>query len=447
MKRLKILFVFILIFTGAVIYRSIKTAEKEYPYIKIPKDIQEVGEFKNSTFLIKKNGKYGLMRADTTIVVEPMWDSVESFNERGYSRVGKNGKYGVINEHQDIVIPIIYDEIKPTSEKNFIVSKDKKWGVVNWKNNEVIPIKYESITGTKFEKYIIKENGKYGVINIFGNVIIKPKYTGLSQINRKTYIVSTGKGKKYYILGSRNDFTEADIDLSSKYDKILSFCDHVAIVRKEGADFILDLYSYEMKILGYDYNVAGDFVNRMAVVRNRNGKYGIINEDGEVVIEPEYEYLSLEGDGMVLFKEGKNYGYMDIMENIVIPAAFREITPFYKDRAIFKVNGREGVVNIKGKVVILPEYMEVVGIRDNLYILRTEKGVGVFDEKGKTVIEPKYYGITFFGKNNFKIMDKGIVRIINYAGKEILSVKASEIRGEWKDRGQINLKDRIYIFI
>lgn len=378
MKQLRILLVFIFALIGAFVFRDIKTTE-EYPYIKIPKDIEEVGEFKNGTFSIKKNGKYGLMRADRTIVVEPIWDSVESFNERGYSRVGKDGKYGVINN--------------------------------------------------------------------FGNILIRPKYRGLSQINKKTYIVSTGKGEKYHILGSRNDFTEADIDLSSKYDKILSFCSHVAIVRKDGMDFILDLYSYEMKILGSNYKVVSDFINRMAVIKGRNGKYGLINEEGDIVIEPEYQYLSLEGEDMVLFREGKNYGYMDRMENIIIPAAFKEITPFYKDRAIFKINGKEGVVDITGKVIVLPEYMEVIGIRDNLYILRTEKGVGVFNEKGKAVIEPKYYGITFFGKNNFKVMDRGIVRIINYAGKEMLNVKASEITEEWKDKGQINLKDRIYLFI
>lgn len=446
MKKLRILFVFIFALIGAFVFRDIKTTE-EYPYIKIPKDIEEVGEFKNGTFSIKKNGKYGLMRADRTIVVEPIWDSVESFNERGYSRVGKDGKYGVINEHQDIVIPIIYDVVKPVFSKQFIVSKEKKWGVVNWKNNEVIPIKYENVTETKYEKFIVREKGKYGVINNFGNILIRPKYRGLSQINKKTYIVSTGKGEKYHILGSRNDFTEADIDLSSKYDKILSFCSHVAIVRKDGMDFILDLYSYEMKILGSNYKVVSDFINRMAVIKGRNGKYGLINEEGDIVIEPEYQYLSLEGEDMVLFREGKNYGYMDRMENIIIPAAFKEITPFYKDRAIFKVNGKEGVVDITGKVIVLPEYMEVIGIRDNLYILRTEKGVGVFNEKGKAVTEPKYYGITFFGKNNFKVMDRGIVRIINYAGKEMLNVKASEITEEWKDKGQINLKDRIYLFI
>ena len=29
----------------------------------------------------------------------------------------------------------------------------------------------------------------------------------------------------------------------------------------------------------------------------------------------------------------------------------------------------------------------------------------------------------------------------------MLNVKASEITEEWKDKGQINLKDRIYLFI
>lgn len=420
----------------------------EYPYIKIPKDIEEVGEFKNNAFLIKKNGKYGIMRVDTTIIIEPIWDYMENFNSNGHSIVGKKGKYGVINEHQDVLIPVIYDSVKYSSApNNFIVSKDNKWGVVNWKNNKIIPVIYDGIIETEFEKFIIKQGNKYGVANSFGNIIVPLQYTGLSQINKRTYVGIIEKGEKYHIIGSKNDFTKTTIDLSDKYDAILSYCSHMSIVKKDGMDFLMNLDNYEMKILGKNYKVVSDFINRMAIIKTKSGKYGVINEEGAIIIEPKYQYLSLESDDMILFKAGKNYGYMDRMENIIIPAVFREITPFYKDRAIFKVDGKEGVVDIKGEVVVMPEYLEVVGIKDNVYILRTENGVGVFDKKGNTIIPPKYHSITFFGKSNFKVLDKGIVKIMNYAGKEIFSVKASEILAEWKDIGQINLKDKIYIFI
>lgn len=445
MKRL---IIFTLLLTIAILFKSMKVTEKEYPYIKIPKDIEEVGEFKNNAFLIKKDGKYGIMRIDTTIAVEPVWDYVDSFNSNGHNIVGKNGKYGVINEHQDILIPIIYDSIKFSSVPNsFIVSQNNKWGVVNWKNNEIIPVSYEGIIETEFEKYIIKENGRYGVANSFGNIIVPIKYIGLSQINKKTYIGVLERGGKYHIIASKNDFTEATTDLSDKYDAILSYCPHMSIVTKDGMDFLMNLNNYKMKILGNNYKVVGDFINRIAVIKDRNRKYGIINEEGTIIVEPKYQYLSIEENDMILFKEGKKYGYMDRMENIIIPAVFKELTPFYKDRAIFKVDGKEGVVDIKGEVVVMPEYLEVVGIKDNVYILRTEEGVGVFDKKGNVIIPPKYYSITFFGKSSLKVLDRGIVRIINYAGKENLRVKASEIRSEWKETGQINLKDRIYIFM
>ncbi len=447
LKKTNWLIIFALLLTAASLYSRVKTPKTEYPYIKIPKDIEEVGEFKNDTFLIKKAEKYGLMRIDTTIVVEPVWDFIDSFNKNGYSIVGENGKFGVINKHQDITIPIMYDSIKSTSSNNFIVSENGKWGIVDWKNNSVVPVKYENISETKYGKYIIKENGKFGVINTFGNIIIPAGYTGLNQINRKTYIAATGKHEKIHIIGSNNDFSEVNIDLYDKYDKILSYCYHMSIVQKDGINYLLNLNTYEMKILGKDIEIIGDFVNRMAVIKDKKGYYGVINEEGNVVIEPKYQYLSLEGNELILFKCGKDYGYMDRMENIIIPAAFKEITPFYKDRAIFKVNGKEGVVDIRGKAVVPPEYMEVIGIKDDAYILRTEKGVGVFGKKGNIIIEPKYYSITFFGKNNFKVMDRGTIRIFNYAGKEVFSIKASEIVGEWREKGQINLKDKIYLFI
>ena len=447
--RKKTIIVFSAIFVVLVffVFKKAETIYPKYPYVEIPEDIEEVGKFENGVFIIKKNGKYGLMRIDTTIAADPVWDSIEKFNENGHSIVKRGKKNGVINEHQDIIIPLEYDFVKYVKyAKNFIVCKAGKWGIVNWKNNIILPLEYDGITETKYGKYIVKKGMFYGVANSFGNTILSPKFIALNQINRKTYIGLTEKSRKYHIIGSDNDFTEAKLDLSDKYDRVLSFCPHMSIVKKGEDDFLLNLTSYDMKLIGSGYKVVSDFTNQMAVIQDRNGREGVINEEGDVIIEPKYQMLSLEEDDLILFKEGKNYGYMDRMENIVVPAAFKELTPFYKDRAIFRIDGKEGVIDIKGQVVVMPEYMEVIGIKDNIYILRTEKGVGVFDKKGREIIPAKYYSITFFGDNALKVIDKDNVKIFNYAGKEILSVKLSDIQKEWKDNGQLNLKKKIYLF-
>ena len=79
------------------------------------------------------------------------------------------------------------------------------------------------------------------------------------------------------------------------------------------------------------------FEEGLAVVKYR-GKYGAINQKGEFVIEPSFFDLLGPSDGLLLFARKENrYGYMDLKGNIVIKPQFDTAYPFHEGRALVRL--------------------------------------------------------------------------------------------------------------
>ena len=77
------------------------------------------------------------------------------------------------------------------------------------------------------------------------------------------------------------------------------------------------------------YDNINEFENGKAAFIN-NGKWGIINVKGEIIIKPKYDFLLTRRDGLFVFgKESGNhswmYGLLDTCGNTIIPAKYSKI--------------------------------------------------------------------------------------------------------------------------
>ena len=68
-------------------------------------------------------------------------------------------------------------------------------------------------------------------------------------------------------------------------------------------------------------------------VSNNDGKYGILKNGGEVVIEPQYDWISsvLAKNGYRLFRQNDLYGYLNENGNVVIEPQFEDANSFRSD--------------------------------------------------------------------------------------------------------------------
>ena len=81
------------------------------------------------------------------------------------------------------------------------------------------------------------------------------------------------------------------------------------------------------------FEKASEFSEGLSVVKYK-GKYGAINRKGEFVIEPRFRYLAGPSEGFFAFATRKNrVGYMDIEGRVVIKPAFKDASFFFEGRA------------------------------------------------------------------------------------------------------------------
>lgn len=158
---------------------------------------------------------------------------------------------------------------------------------------------------------------------------------------------------------------EHEVNPDEREDDYKSFSDGLIAVYRNGA------YGYMNKdrdlVIPYTYKDAGNFKDGLAIV-SRKGKYGVIDKTGKMVVPFNYDWLSNYSDGLALYT-GKNhwndsfsYGYIDKKGNIVIKAKWNRACEFSEGLAAVMVgeygSGKWGIVDKLGNYVVNPIFDE-----------------------------------------------------------------------------------------
>ena len=225
-----------------------------------------IATFRNSL------NKWGCVDKKGKILIEPKYkNSVIFLNGKAVAETDK-GVMVIDKKEKTLIGAGEYQYISPgeTGSTCYIVNIDGNYGLVNEKNKFIINPQYDDLFFDGEDLLVFKnDKGKYGWCDLKGNVVIKPKYESASGFrNEKLSSYSIAKDKYGFI------DKKGKIKINAKYDNASYFHEGKAFVEKDG-------------------------------------KWGIINEDGDIIAEPQFEYI-LPHIGKVLFaKIGGKYGIID----------------------------------------------------------------------------------------------------------------------------------------
>ena len=244
-------------------------------------------------------------------VIEPRFESANSFHE-GLARVKMGGKYGFIDKMGRFVIVPQFDRAYDFSEGLSLVTYDNRYGgdpkcgyIDKWGKFVVEPkFKIISPTAYSFSEGLAAINSglgykplpsdKYGYIDKNGKIVIEPKYKVVSDFH---------EGLAYAKL--ENNAGRGFIDKTGKF----------------------------VFLLNEQYGFFGDFRENLALIETlieRRAKWGYIDKNGQLVIEPVFEYASNFAEGLSCvqkIEQGK-YGYIDKTGQFVIEPIFKEASDF-----------------------------------------------------------------------------------------------------------------------
>ena len=301
--------------------------EKVHPLMF--KDSNSEVPYEKSVLKYEKGNKYGIIDFNGKKITEPIYDSIETLlYKEGCLLVEENNKYGIINIKGKVVIKPEYDGIIADGyyEEE---TKYKKAGFI--------------VTKKKDEGY------RYGYINSNGNIILKPEYNELHRITEETE-------KDIYILAFKNKMAGIYINkkqiLEHEYEEIeYDIKNKLFIVQKSSKQGVYDKKGNKILDTIYDYiMISGNRINtkKEDVIKiydingnekntdesstilsteneeyfiniDKNEKFGIINKNGDVLIENKYNYIEFIFDNTFIVSLDGVLGVIDINENIKLP--------------------------------------------------------------------------------------------------------------------------------
>jgi hypothetical protein len=361
-----------------------------------------------SMFSKKDSLKYGFLNSMGKIVIEAKYIYASDFF---------NGKSNIIS---DSIPGILF---KDGSEKIFpqfdatywykddlgLAVKNEKYGFINQNGDIIVPLKYEDAFPFYDGYASIKSNDNWNYINEEGRVIFSDSlifsYRPIIE-NKAVFMVSGQEVEKRKRMHSE-DRTGSQV-----------FVEYLNQIKKQQLkEGLIDINGKIVIEPIYD-EISGYFIHGFMRVRN-NGKAGIINEEGKIIIPIEYENVLDFKNNMFTAEKESKWGIIDTGNNVIIPFEYGRIRHFENDLALITTKGT-GYVNMDNKIIIEPQYsFNLSGdFFNGIALIKKDNQYGFINKNNQIVIPVTYdNALPFEGKETI-VQKDGFSFFINQKGEK-----------------------------
>ena len=270
------------------------------------KDVKSLGDGVQKEFIVQNSeGKYGIVASDKSIVLDPNYEDIKQISGKDIYVVKENGKWKIINKDKSIEITDNFDDVKSINDINIVVKKENKYGIINTQEDEKVPADYEDISYAFGENYIAKKDGKYGVINLNNETKLDFNYESLTYYKVADILVGDTENLESNIINNAFEVKLtgilSKIDIDKGYMRVLT----------EGA--------YKYYNLKFEEKKSAEVLTKNTIfLDNKDGKYGYINNRGEVVVDYKYDDATEQNEyGFVSVNSQGKWGSLDQNGNVV----------------------------------------------------------------------------------------------------------------------------------
>lgn len=257
----------------------------------------------------------------------------------------------------------------------------------------------------------VLEDNKWGVIDNKGNVIIDLTYDEM--------IIIPNRNEDVFVCTYDVDYNAETYNtkiLDSKGNEILKEYENVEAIENNDGSSIW----YEDNILKF----------------KKDGKYGLIDFEGKILIEPEFDRIyALTGveDSLIVEKDGKKGLVNNKTKEIIIKPEYLEIsaiTEGHEDGYIVKdTSNKYGLIANDKTKVLDTKYDEIKKVTGNNYYVVVEAGVvEVIDNSGKVILNSGFDSIEGIRVDEFIIIKDGKYGVINKEGNTIIAPEYENIK-------------------
>lgn len=290
-----------------------------------------------------------------------------------------------------------------------------------------------------YSYYTAYENGKFGVINNDGETVIEPSYDEMIAIpnNSKpificTYDVDDVTGTyKTKAINEKNEEILTGYDTIEAIDNFDSeqniwYEDNVLRVSKDGKYGIIDFNGQEVLPCEYDEIAALKGTSNNFIVK-KDGNVGLVNEKGQTIINTEYKDILTLKEGYkneyIIVNSDNKYGLISTSGTVLIEPTYEEVK-YLESSNLFAVkqDNTWKLMDLSEKKIIIDKgYEDFVEAKSDNIIVKKNGKYGVTTKAKEEKIAPQYedlkyaFSIYYIAKKDGKY---GIINLDNKTVKE-----------------------------
>ncbi|MGL5892468.1 MAG: WG repeat-containing protein [Bacteroidia bacterium] len=196
-------------------------------------------------------------------------------------------------------------------------------------------------------------------------------------------------------------------------------------------------------VIPCEYTDSKGFSNGMVKLANKERKWGVLNQTGQIIIPFEYEKIGPWRDDLSIVRKNSKWGCINTKGETIIPFEYNSINNFSMGVTLVEKGKKFALVNSKNELLtdfVFDDCKEVVDVQKDPYsstgysesnervvleegvlILSKNKKWGLLDIKGETILPFEY---SFVG-----IPDRaGLVSIEKDGKKQLFDIKTKKIK-------------------
>ena len=381
----------------------------------------------------KQDDKYGIITIDGKTVTKPVYESIEVLEYKDeVLKVKQNDKFGLININGDVIIKPEYNSIATDSYYNQSSKYQQAGYIVN----------------------VVTEQGyRYGYINSQGKQVLDTMFTNVKRItevkdDNNTYLITYKNGQAGILKNGQTVIENEYEDIS--YD----VTNNILVLQKNAKQGVYDLAGNMILPIQYDnIEILGTLINA-----TKDGKLMVFNVSGTVQDENSLKAMYPENNYYITVDRNGKYGVADQNKNSIINNEYNYIEYAFDKYFIATKNEKIGVIDETGNIVIPIENSIVQNINGTkiIQIINSETNVSdIYNSKMEKVLSQSDSRI-YLKENYIKLVSADDIKYIDYDGnlkdaQEIFTnntVFAKKENGKWGyvDRSGNTVVDYKYEF-
>lgn len=378
--------------------------------------------------------KVGIMGNDDDFILECAYSSISvdydlGMEIRSIRVTDETGMTGIVDKEGQLLLPCKYhfgtESWRQENSLYYIVNEGDKYGIVNHQGVFIVPCVFPQLSfNSKLMEHglvMVTEKEKKGVINLSNNnnYALNCEYDSIDVLspfyeNTNEYLIAK-KGNIYTILSLPDLALVSEVCVLDLIEIVVVKDNTIVVKIKENDNNKYRMISISRKIaLGKDieYDEIGSFGEHYIQVQ-KNNKWGLFNTmtcEEEIPCEyyGENNFMFNSDEGYAVVKKNGLYGFVDHNNQIVIACSYCYAEPFSEGTAIVKTSGKTGchyqskyyrypsrteqiedgtwgLVNLQGEL-IADGYEDIKKFNDGLAAAKKNGKWGYIDKKGKVVI-------------------------------------------------------------